>query len=247
MIISPENWQQVGQRPSLERIENKITAILEDMDCRYLSFSGGLDSSLMLYFMIQVYGKVELFTIGKSEKHPDVVHSKDVAAYFGKSVKHHVYIPTEVEIVKVWQFDILKQIDNSSNSNHDGDDAVRLFYQFVAEHTDRIIACDGIDEYACGYYAHQDNPTEETYYNQLWQLCDRHLLPLDVNSGMIDVYLPYLDSGLLVLLNQIPIADKVDSNTRKKILVEIAKGKLPDSVINRRKYGLCQALVDLRV
>ncbi|GAJ00019.1 unnamed protein product, partial [marine sediment metagenome] len=37
-------------------------------------------------------------------------------------------------------------------------------------------------------------------------------------------------------------SEKVDRKCRKKLMVEIAKGKIPNEVINRRKYGFCDVL-----
>jgi len=61
-------------------------------------------------------------------------------------------------------------------------------------------------------------------------------------SGKVKVHLPYLDSGLISLYSQIPLSEKVDLHIRKKFMVRMAKGKLPDRVIKRRKYGFCDAL-----
>ena len=105
---------------------------------------------------------------------------------------------------------------------------------------------DGIDEFMCGYYDHQKYPTEETYYKHIRELVALHLVPLDRNSGNVFVYEPYLDERLLSVLSMIPISDKVDSMTRKKIICALAKGKLPDDVIGRRKYGFCNALGDIQ-
>ena len=65
----------------------------------------------------------------------------------------------------------------------------------------------------------------------------RHLKPLDKNSGRVKVYLPYLSDAVTRLFWQIPLADKVDKVHRKRIMLLLAKGKLPEEIINRRKYG----------
>ncbi|GAJ13613.1 unnamed protein product, partial [marine sediment metagenome] len=99
-----------------------------------------------------------------------------------------------------------------------------------------------IDEFTCGYYMHQQNPDEKTYYRYIRQLRDEHLKPLDDNSGNVRVLLPFLDNKLLGLLAQIPIAEKVDRRRRKEIMVRMAENKVPDVVIDRWKYGFCDAL-----
>lgn len=231
MIVYPENYTDIGQPVELEKIEVTILQVLSEIDCSCISFSGGLDSSLMLYYMSRVHRNVHAITMGCSETHPDVVYAKSVVSKFD-NVSHEIYIPSAIEL----------ETSKKYFGDFDGDEAVRLFYKYVERCTDRIVACDGIDEFMCGYYAHQEQLNEDTYYKFLRELSDKHLVPLNCNSGNVKVYLPYLDSRLLLLYSQIPISDKVDKTHRKKLLVEMAKGKIPDGVISRRKYGFCDVL-----
>lgn len=227
MIIYPQHWSIIGQPIELRDIEEAILQVLAKIDCPYLSFSGGLDSSLMLYFMATVFDKVTTFTIGFPETHPDIEYSRLVAKMFG-NVEHEVFVPSANEITEIGSGE---------------DTGVKLFYRFLAEQgISRIIACDGIDEYMAGYYDHQQYPDEKTYYKHLRWLQEDHLKPLDKNSGQIQVYLPYLDETVLYLLAQIPLADKVDTKERKKVMVQMARGRIPDAVIDRWKYGFCDVL-----
>lgn len=231
MIVHPSDYIDVGQPIKLRKIEDTILQVLSEIKCNYISFSGGLDSSLMLYYMLQVYPEVHAITMGCSEIHPDVKYSKFVVSKFS-NVFHDIYIPSSLDLLEskkpYWEFD--------------GDRAVSLFYGYVKHYTNSIIACDGIDEFMCGYYAHQEQPCEATYYKYLRELSGKHLDPLHRNSENVEVYLPYLDSRLLLLYSQIPVEDKVDKAYRKKLLVKMAKGKIPAEVINRRKYGFCDVL-----
>ena len=235
MIKYPKNWREIGQPIQVEEIEKRILGTIKEIGCNCLSFSGGLDSSLLLFFMCKVFPKVKIFTIGLSNSHPDVDYSITVASYFQYSVDHKIFIPTD------WQINDAKRKDDFS-----GDNAVRLFYKFVSGYTKEIIAGDGIDEFMCGYYDHQKNPDEKVYFNHIRQLQRKQLEPLSINSGGVKVYLPYLDSELIALLSQIPLSHKVDANCRKKIMVQMAKGKIPDEVIKRRKYGFCDAFKNRR-
>jgi len=230
MIVHPLCWLIIGRPIEVRDIEKAILHVLAKIGCPNLSFSGGLDSSLMLYFMATVFEKVRAFTIGFPETHPDVEYSRVVAKIF-KNVKHEVFIPSVGKIA-------------SEEEKRPGPDVgVRLLYKFLAERgVPRIIACDGLDEFMAGYYAHQEHPDESTYYDFLRRLQEDHLKPLDENSGQIQVYLPYLDETVLNLLTQIPLAEKVDAENRKKCMVQMAKGKVPDEVVERWKYGFCDAL-----
>jgi len=230
MITHPESWSVIGQPIGIKEIEETILQTVARIGCRNLSFSGGLDSSLMLYFMTRVFCKVSVFTIGFPKTHPDIEYSRLVVKKLG-SVEHKIYIPTADEMAE------------EAGKKPDPDVAVRLFYKFLArQKVSGIIACDGIDEFMAGYYDHQQHPDEGTYYKYIWRLQDDHLKPLDKNSGSIKVYLPYLDNSVLLLLSQIPISEKVDSENRKKIMIRMARGKIPDEVIKRWKYGFCDAL-----
>lgn len=232
MIVHPENWKEIGQPIYCRKIENTLVEILSDINCNSLAFSGGLDSSIMLYTMLQIHDKVHAFTIGYPANHPDIEHAKLIVSKLDGNISHHIFTPTIDEIVK-----------SRHVKDYQGDNAVRLLYKYISDYTNSVIACDGIDEFTGGYYAHQSNPSEETYYGFLKKLRDEQLIPLDKNSGYLKVYLPYLDSRLILLLAQIPLEEKVDFNQRKKIMVSLAKSKISSTIINRRKYGFCDAIL----
>lgn len=230
MIVSPLDWNEVGKPVQIRDLELAISKVLSEISCNCLALSGGLDSSLMLYFMCQRHKRVRTFTIGLSEDHPDIKYAQLVADSFD-NVSDYYYIPAQEEIEAEKQ-----------PGDLEGDAAVRLFYRFVKKHTTEIIACDGIDEYMAGYYAHQETLSEITYFNFIRRLQREHLAPLNKNSGKVNVYLPYLDSRLIALYSQIPLSEKVDPHIRKKFMVRMAEGKIPDRVITRRKYGFCDVL-----
>lgn len=226
MITYPKNWKKIGVPIRLTDIEQRLMEVLREIYCNCLSFSGGVDSSLLLYYLCRIFHRVEVFTMGVSEAHPDVMFAKSVVAYYKRkffhvSFDHHIYYPRDEEIK---------------------DSIYELFYRFVAQNTDKIIAGDVIDEYTCGYYPHMANPTEEVYYNFIRQLQEKHLIPLNLHSAKVGVCLPYADEKIIAMLSQIPLKDKVDSKNRKKVIMEMAKGKVPEEAITRRKYGFCDAL-----
>lgn len=220
MIVYPSDWRHVGEPIQLGQIEETLKQIVSEIPSDSLSFSGGLDSSLLLYFMLEAGKTPRVFTITCSDNHPDVHYSMLVVDYFKKKYG--------VNITGFWR------VANGVK----GDDLVKVFYSNgLSQHTNSIIVGDGIDEFMAGYYAHQRNPVEDVYYDYLRRLQTEHLAPLHDNSGSIKVYLPYIDTRLTSLLSLIPLADKVDRSNRKKVMVELAKGKVPDEVIGRRKYG----------
>lgn len=222
MIVYPKEWRTVGKKITLKQIEDEILIILSEINCNCLSLSGGIDSALLLYFMTKIFGKkIRCFTIACSKDHPDYIFSNLIGRYF--KVDNEIYIPyLKPEL---------------------GDDIVKIFYENLdRKGIKKIIAGDGVDEFNCGYYDHLHNPSEETYYDFIWRLQKEQLEPLNKTSGNVAVFLPYIDKRLILLFSQIPIFEKVDNLNRKKILIQLAKGRLPDKVIYRQKYGFCDAM-----
>lgn len=228
MIVHPVGWPRVGRPVCISDIENTLYSVLSGIDVQCLSLSGGLDSSLMLYYMKQIYGNsVQTFTIALNRRHPDYVWSRKMAGWFGVDWEPFVVGNRDLERLK---------------GDYPGDEIVRAFYKWLEEEqgVQEIIACDGIDEYMCGYYAHQKEPTEATYYKFLGEMVENHLRPLHKNSGNVRVYLPYIDKRMVTLYGRIPLQKKYKS--RKAVVVEIAKQHLPSGVLRRRKYGFCDAM-----
>jgi len=234
MIVFPINWGRVGRHIGIKEIDYTLNSIIWNIDCNCLSFSGGLDSSLLLWHMCMVRLSmakdfspvlIKVFTAARSMKHPDMTYAQMVVEYFRDKFKH-------IDLVHY-----ILDIEKESKCN-----GIELFYKYIAGHTDSIIAGDGVDEFMCGYYDHQNSTLHDRsriYYYHIRQLQKNHLIPLNENSGEVRVYLPYIDESLIALYSQIPLGEKVDKNTRKKVMVAMAKGKVPDEVLTRRKYGFC--------
>jgi len=229
VIAYPPNWAGIGQPVSIEQIEAVILGTVSGLDCNCIALSGGLDSALLFWFLLKTKRAIKAFTIGNSESHPDVEYSRLLVRGYN-NVAHDVFVPSPKEIE-----------EEQRDGDLPGDGAVRLFYKFVAQHTDSIMAGDGIDEFMCGYYDHQRNPGEKTYYDYLERLQSDQLAPLNSNSMGVNVLLPYLDSRLLSLLTRIPTRLKVDKGRRKILMMDLAKDKVPAAIIDRHKYGFCDA------
>jgi len=228
MIKHPKNWNQIGTKITLTQIDEAMVKIIKDLDCNCLSLSGGIDSSLLLYYMVQIFGKdVKCYVIAKNTDHPDYIFATLIARHFGVACIANVpngYIERK-------------------SGDFPGDEIVRNFYNTLSYNgIKRIIAGDGVDEFMGGYYGHMKNPTEEAYFNYLLRLQEEQLEPLNKNSGDVEVILPYLDQRLILLLTQVPLKEKVDSKNRKKIIMKLAKGRVPNEILERRKYGFVDAM-----
>jgi len=91
--VLPEDFAYVGQPVTVEQIECAISEVVAEINCDCLALSGGVDSSLLLWFMLQTRDRVRAFTIGRPENHPDVLHARMVADTFPGRIDHHVLIP----------------------------------------------------------------------------------------------------------------------------------------------------------
>ena len=218
-IIFPKTWEAVGTPITLKMIEDALQKVIEEIPCDNLSYSGGIDSSILLYYLLESGRKVNTFTITCNEKHLDNKYSKMGIDYYTKkfgwnNLTGHWFIEPQ-----------------------NGDDLVKVFYQILHGYCNSIVTGDGIDEFMAGYYAHQQNPTEKGYLDILYQLQEKHLLPLNKNSNGISVYLPYLANEMILLYSQIPLIAKMNCIRRKLVIYELARGKVPESIMERRKCG----------
>lgn len=197
MIIHPKNWRQLGKAITIEDIDIAMRQIITEIDCFNLSFSGGIDSSLLLYYLLELKGKANTFTVANDANHPDIEYSRKALAYFEDKYKvqiqHHTMIKPDIS----------------------GNDLVYSYYKALSYLISGIIAGDGIDELACGYYKHQDLQ-EETYQDYLQRVQADHLEPLNENSGEVMVYLPYADDRIANLFHRIPLYRKVNEVNRLK-------------------------------
>ncbi len=219
MINYPKNWQHIGRKVLAKEIAEAIQLCVSGLGIRNLSLSGGIDSTMLLYFMKQVVGNpIHCYTIATDETHPDYIHAKLATDFF--NVK--------------WTFYSVGDITP--------DETVKLFYKNLSsDGVKEIVAGDGIDEFTCGYYSHQEDRSEDNYISWIRRLYKEQLVPLNENSGDVEVYLPYLSPDIINLLSLVPVSEKVDEVCRKKIIVKMATGNIPGAIINRRKFGFCDA------
>lgn len=234
MIVYPKYWERdYGEFADINvAVDGIIDAIpfvdtlydiLHHIDVRHIAYSGGIDSTIILCLLSHIFEGVSTYTISSRADHPDVLFARLGAKKY--NTKHHEFI---VEPIK---------IDSDKSF---GDSAVRQLFENACSYTDKIITCDGIDEFMCGYYAHQKD--EGAYVSYLEALLSNHLIPLNRSSKDTKVYLPYLDNDLIDMYREIPLSDKVDRTNRKKIVVKMAEYlKVPEEFINRNKYGFCDA------
>jgi len=220
MIKYPNEWRKIGRIITPGEIANQLEAIIFKIGVRSLSLSGGIDSTLLLYFMKKMLGDpIHCYTIALDERHPDYLHAKIATEFFGVEL-HPFFLRCDKQ----------------------PDEIVKIFYDHLTSvGVKEIIAGDGIDEFACGYYSHQKDFSEENYIRWIRALYSDHLLPLNDNSQSVSVYLPYLAPDVMALLSLVPLYEKADLECRKTIIVNMARGCIPENIIQRWKYGFCDA------
>ena len=213
MVIHPKDWkknyeefaQSENKNPvNVVEIIDVLKGIISDINVNHLAYSGGIDSTILLCLMSKIFNEVHTYSIASRKEHKDLHFARIGSKIYGSVHHEFVVKPTTIE-----------------TDEFPGDNAVRQLFECANKFTDKIMCGDGVDEFMCGYYKHMDL-TFDTYFYFLSQLLPVHLIPLNKGSKNVKVYLPYLDDKLIAITKNIPLTFKVDTTTRKKIMVDIA-------------------------
>jgi len=207
-------------------IRDALSEIVCSINVKHLAYSGGIDSTILLCIMKRVFNKVFTYTISSREDHKDIQFARLGSSLYKSKHTEFIVSPNKKDTDKFI-----------------GDNAVRQLFENLSGITDSVVCGDGIDEFMCGYHKHKDG-TFETYRYFLEDLLPGHLIPLDNNSGNINVFLPYLDTSMISLYRSIPLSEKVDKLNRKKVMVALARLlNVPEEIIGRHKYGFIEAFI----
>lgn len=234
MIVYPKNWHIDYEKFALSEghvdvdipnIIDILYGVLKKINVNCLAYSGGVDSTIVLCLLTRIFDNVFTYTISSREDHPDMQFAKYGSTIYNSTHREFIVDPTHEETDKFT-----------------GDNAIRQLFELIE--TNEIICCDGIDEFMCGYYAHQDLK-HETYRYFLSRLLSGHLIPLDNNSKDTKVFIPYLDNDLVNIFKHISLSEKVNPTIRKKIVCSMARYlEIPEKIITRNKYGFCDAFIE---
>ena len=195
--------------------------------------------------------EIVTFTIGGSEKHPDVVAARIVAKKY--QTKHNEYIPVPKEIGDAMiEYSERKNVfsEDLKKASETGDFDTYLLYKYISKFSPKVIlAHDGIDELLGGYPQHRWNDGyEEKKQNfiKYWEeLIPGHIDPLNeaTKHFNIDVLYPYLDKTIIDIISRIPLDSRTTKEGSKIPLREIArKLNVPNEIIERKKEGRVGAL-----
>lgn len=237
MIIYPKDWSKNYEdlackgdhtkKVDIINIIETLKNVISTINVRHIAYSGGIDSTILLCLMSKIFDEVHTYSIASRKEQKDLHFSRLGSKMYNSNHHEFVVKPTITEADKFL-----------------GDNAVRQLFEEVSKFTDKIICGDGIDEFMCGYYKHMDL-TFDTYLYFLSKLLPNHLIPLNKGSANVKVYLPYLDGSVVSIVKNILLEHKVDTTTRKKIMVSVAKYlNINDDIIHRNKYGFVDAFIE---
>ena len=241
---------------SIFRVGNSI---LREQEKVHLAYSGGIDSTIILTALLNYNFPVTIHTIASEETHPDMVNAKEFASELikrGRYLSHKTHLIKESPERTEKANQILEEKFGVKGNKPEN------YYELlnaIKPATPNLVCGDCIDELLGGYYPHRD-PINLPVYNKtksldknretalkyfMNKLIPDHLRALDVFSEHfgINVWLPYGNEKVMKAAEKFSVNELIDDENRKKPLSTVARMKnVPESIINKRKYGLVSAL-----
>jgi asparagine synthase (glutamine-hydrolysing) len=211
-----------------------------------ISFSGGVDSSLLAKICVDLGYDITLLTIGFEDSH-DIKFSQEISQILGYGHK--------IEKIKLTNFskvskEIKKIIKTDNLSWHEN--CIAFYYvSKLAKRYDikKIITANGIDELFCGYNAYRNaiksgEPAvmelmESKLENEIKMMKAVNLVASQFGVVLIQ---PFLSQDFIEFAKKIPLKHKIhdsDDLLRKHIIRELAlKLGVPEISSNKRKKAL---------
>lgn len=247
-----EHLRTFDWKPTSEHLSSKLQALdlalshaVRDIGFRciskeprvHLSFSGGVDSTLLLYKLVGHGFPVTAHTMAATEENPDLVHAREVMSQIEGDVEHQVHIRSFTE-------EDTERSNRILGQKKDRPDNYLMLMEMLSKHTREVIGGDCIDELMGGYYKHQGG-SPEVFRGLLDNLIPNHLNPLNRCSSYyrVRVHLPYVAKDVLQACGAFAFDELVGETERKKPIVSLATREgVPWKVVGRRKRGLVSAL-----
>ena len=211
-----------------------------------VSFSGGVDSSLLTKICNDLGYEITLLTIGFEDSH-DVKHSKEIAKMFGYNHKIGKISPKTFPELSKKINKIIKTDNLSWNENC-------IAFYHVAKLAKRygitkVLTANGIDELFCGYNAYRDvikhgsdsvmNMMESKIENELNMMKAVNTISSEFD---VEILQPFLSKEFVNYAKKIPIEEKIhgpDDLMRKHIVRDLAlKIEVPKEAAFKRKKAL---------
>lgn len=217
--VSKENIYTLIERALLSELDN-----FKHRDMALL-ISGGLDSSILAYFLIKNNIQVNFYTIDNSE---DLEYVDRLSKDFGftyKTIDYSIDDLTDSELINIY-LKMRSPVDLGS--------VIPQYKLFEQIRESIVITGDGADELFGGYRRINDYDSQRSDIYQ--ELPFYHLPRLRRASILFNLNLvtPFLS---LDLVRKALSLDYVDRKN-KSILKETFRGKIPDYIIDRKKIPL---------
>lgn len=214
-----------------------------------VSFSGGVDSSLLAKITKDLGYDVILLTMGFEDSH-DVEFSKTMAKILG--IRH------EIELISEKTFpDVAKKISDMINVDNLSWNENCIAFYYVAKlakkhNISKVITANGIDELFCGYNSYRDfiPEGEEAVIGLMKEKLDNEIRMMKTVNHItsefgVQIVQPFLSEKFIEFAKTIPLEHKIkdkDDLARKHIIRKLALsiGVPEESALKQKKamqYG----------
>ncbi len=226
----------------IEALSSYIKLVAEREEL-YLSFSGGIDSTLLLYILGRLTDRIKAVTIALEGAQDEAV-SKDVLKKTGLDVEHIVVSPTEDDLIKAI-YDIKSLIPNIDGTLLSIAVSEYLTYNEVPKGR-RIVMGQGADELFGGYDKYRRTfpsfKTENIIDLSLLQYTTGYIEWLLASKQNIYVEYPYLSPSVIEVAAKTPQQYKVmnpnDFHRKWIIRTSLKMLNAPKDVYMRRKKAM---------
>jgi asparagine synthase (glutamine-hydrolysing) len=214
-----------------------------------ISFSGGVDSSLLAKIAKDLVYDVILLTMGFEDSH-DVEFSKTMAKILG--IRH------EIELISENTFsDVARKISDMINVNNLSWNENCIAFYYVAKlakkhNISKVITANGIDELFCGYNSYRDfiPEGEEAVIGLVKEKIDNEVRMMKAVNQVtsefgVQIVQPFLSEKFIEFAKTVPLEHKIkdkDDLMRKHIVRKLALsiGVPEESALKQKKamqYG----------
>lgn len=230
--------------------------LLSDVDIGFL-LSGGLDSSIIASIgsKLMYPKRIKTFSVGvKGFSSPDLEYAKEMAVFLNS--EHTVYefdIKEAVELIPT----VIWHLESYDTTTVRASVPMFMLCRHISQKFSDIkvlLSGEGADELFGGYLYFHNAPDKISFHNETIRLLkDIHKydgLRADrcTAANGLELRVPFLDKALIEYITadidptlKIPLF-QTDLQIEKKILRDSFKQYLPDSIYNRQKNGMSDAV-----
>ncbi|WP_387463913.1 asparagine synthetase B family protein [Photorhabdus sp. RM323S] len=237
ILASSDNFKQAKEKV-YSLLDNAVRKRVDTDLPVSIMFSGGIDSTIVLYLAKKYHHDVTAISFG-------LPGSKDIEIaqrYCSENnIKHIIYTFTQEELINniqdsVYYGEFFEQIDAI-------DSTIAHFGYYIANRLGfKIALCgEGSDEIFAGYDLFKTHT--DPYNLSLYRLNNLHrtdLQRVDRASmrNTVEARVPFMDSALVPYVLSLDFSYKLNSGVEKYILREAFRGKIPEYIIDRPKIRM---------